>query len=203
MISDLKLKENGMDKEFGEQSGLSGNLESVIKRFRVDLQNAYNNVEDYTRLKASVIDLFAKYVREFEKQGCKNDADIQEEYNRRREYLEGSVDSLKSKIGKEIQSGHSDKLRLMRENSILTQEINELRREIRFMKQQEKTYLLEKNCHTQGGTVGQATLTEEEGQKECQIQDRMINELKKRITELGGTITDENELTPSRQSISQ
>lgn len=204
MITDLKLKENGMDQELDEQSGLSGNMISVIKRFRVDLQNAYNQIEDYKKLKELVIDLFAKYVREFEKQGCKNDADIQEEYNRRREYLEGSVDSLKNKIGKEIQSGHSDKLRLMRENSILTQEINELRREIRFMKQQEKTYMLEKNSKLQTTATTNAgqttTLTEDEGLKECQIQERMINELKKRIIELGGEITPDLEGLPNNNN---
>jgi hypothetical protein len=44
-----------------------------------------------------------------------------------------SLDSLRRKVTKEAQSSELDRARLMRENTALTQEINDLRRDLRFM----------------------------------------------------------------------
>lgn len=115
-----------------------GSVNSEILLIGGDLHDTYMNINVFKGLKKSVSHLFSKYVREYEKQGSQNDTQIQEEYNRRREYLEKNVNSIKQKISKEIQNGHLDKLRLMRENSMLTEEINNLRREIRYIKQSEK-----------------------------------------------------------------
>lgn len=47
-----------------------------------------------------------------------------------------SLESLRRKVTKEAQAGAVDHARLMRENTALTQEINDLRRDLRFMQQE-------------------------------------------------------------------
>lgn len=59
---------------------------------------------------------------------------IQREYNRQRDYLEKTVRSLKTKLEKDMQLHRTDNLRIMQENVALIKEINELRREIKTLK---------------------------------------------------------------------
>ena len=60
--------------------------------------------------------------------------DIQKEYNRQREYLEKSVESLKRKLQKDMELHRSDNMRIMQENVSLIKEINELRREVKVLR---------------------------------------------------------------------
>merc|ERR1719321_2200199 len=85
------------------------------------------------RLKESVVALYWKYVQT----GAKKldlDTDMQKEYNRQRDYLEKSVDSLKRKLEKDSQAHRIDNMRIMQENVSLIREINDLRREINTLK---------------------------------------------------------------------
>merc|ERR1712054_387290 len=66
------------------------------------------------------------------------EADIQKEYNRQRDYLEKSVESLKRKLNKNMELHRNDNSRMMQENVSLIKEINELRREIKNMKQAQR-----------------------------------------------------------------
>ena len=63
------------------------------------------------------------------------DPDIQQEYNRQRDHLERTVATLRSKLAKEDKSHKSDNVRIMQENVALIGEINQLRKELRGMKQ--------------------------------------------------------------------
>merc|ERR1712185_720719 len=85
------------------------------------------------QLKEAVALLYSKYVQS----GVKKldlDADTQKEYNRQRDYLEKSVDSLKRKLAKDSEVHRIDNMRIMQENVSLIREINDLRREINFLK---------------------------------------------------------------------
>jgi hypothetical protein len=62
------------------------------------------------------------------------DTDQQKEYNRQRDYLEKSVDSLKRKLEKDSHVHRIDNMRIMGENVSLIREINDLRREINALK---------------------------------------------------------------------
>merc|ERR1712185_721010 len=85
------------------------------------------------QLKESVTNLFKKYVPHgIKKQEL--DSDIQREYNRQREYLEKSVESLKRKLAKDSEVHRQDNMRIMQENVSLIREINDLRREINYLK---------------------------------------------------------------------
>merc|ERR1712232_275954 len=74
--------------------------QTMIKRFKTDLHESVQFIQDPKQLKDSVGALYKKYVPN----GVKKqelDPDIQREYGRQREYLEKSVDSLKKKLLKD------------------------------------------------------------------------------------------------------
>lgn len=131
MIGELRLKMNGMQQEINQQKGLLGEGDTLIKRFRTDLQETAQHMNNYKSLKNSVTNLYKKYVQNYQSSSePTGEADVQKEYNRQREYLEKSVESLKRKLAKDMEMHKNDNLRLMRENVSLTKEINELRREV-------------------------------------------------------------------------
>merc|ERR1719229_1947745 len=107
----------------------------MIKRFKTDLHESVQFIQDPKQLKDSVGALYKKYVPN----GVKKqelDPDIQREYGRQREYLEKSVDSLKKKLLKDSDVHRQDNTRILQENVSLIREINDLRREIDFLKRE-------------------------------------------------------------------
>lgn len=62
--------------------------------------------------------------------------DIQEEYQRQRDYLERTVDGLKRKLHKEMELHKRNSARLIQENVALVKEINELRKEAKVGSQE-------------------------------------------------------------------
>merc|ERR1712185_297232 len=77
------------------------------------------------QLKEAVALLYSKYVQTGVKK-LELDTDSQKEYNRQRDYLEKSVDSLKRKLQKDSEVHRIDNMRIMQENVSLIREINDL-----------------------------------------------------------------------------
>merc|ERR1719240_1735255 len=131
-ISQLQVKQKGLQDEIVSQRKKMTDCQTIIKRFKNDLHECVQFIQEPKQLKESVSNLFKKYVPHgIKKQEL--DSDVQREYNRQREYLEKSVESLKRKLAKDMSMHHTENARLMRENSALTCEINTLRRELKGM----------------------------------------------------------------------
>ena len=132
-ISDLKLKLEGLQQEVLIQRKRSADANAIIRCFNHDLYETGQHIQDPKALKESVKHLYQKHltenVRPFEME-----EDIQKEYNRQREYLEKSVESLKRKLQKDMELHRSDNMRIMQENVSLIKEINELRREVKVLR---------------------------------------------------------------------
>merc|ERR1712100_168797 len=81
-----------------------------IQQLRLDLHEAHALMlrpGSYKELKARITQLYKLYVRERRKlgkaEGGETTVDVQKEYNRQREYLEKSVESLKRKLTKDLE----------------------------------------------------------------------------------------------------
>ena len=106
--------------------------QTIIKRFKADLHESVQFIQEPRQLRDSVTLFFRKYVPHgVRKQG--RDTDIAREYNRQREYWEKSVESLKRKLMKDPEVHRQDNMRIMQENVPLIRENNDLRREISFL----------------------------------------------------------------------
>ena len=100
-ISDQTLRVEGQQKEILSQRQHQGELEAQMKRFRVDLHECVQFIQDPKNLKEAVKKIHAKYVGEMSRK-AEVDTDIQQEYNRQRDYLEKTVDGLKRKLSKDM-----------------------------------------------------------------------------------------------------
>ena len=75
-------------------------------RFRADLEETVQYIQDHKMLKASVKLLYQRHCGEFQNKASVND-DLHKEMSRQREYLEKSVDNLKKKLVKVSAKSHS------------------------------------------------------------------------------------------------
>merc|ERR1719399_453487 len=132
-ISQHQMKQQALVEEIKSQKKkLFGDL-MLIKRFKLDLDDCVQHAQEPKHLKEAVAALYRKYVQSTVRT-LDLDTDAQKEYNRQRNYLEKSVDSLKRKLAKDSEVHRIDNMRIMQENVSLIREINDLRREINFLK---------------------------------------------------------------------
>merc|ERR1711924_500799 len=98
-------------------------------------------------------------------------------YNRQRTYLEKSVDSLKRKLAKDSEVHRIDNMRIMQENVSLIRVINDLRREINFLKHEqvslqvsEKRAKAGSQLETQRGLLEKELAAQREELRQLQVQ---------------------------------
>ncbi|XRB08616.1 cilia- and flagella-associated protein 57 [Pycnococcus provasolii] len=132
-ISDLRLKLDGLQRELLKQRRVNADSEAVVRRFRHDLHEVAQTIQEPKALKEGIKRLYQKHMVE-NLQLSAVDEDIQREYNRQREYLEKSVESLKRKLNKDQELHRTEGMRIMSENVSLIGEINLLRRDVRTLK---------------------------------------------------------------------
>lgn len=134
MIGELRDKLDGMQQEIMRQRQRLSDQHSTIRRFRSELHDCVQNIQDPRALRESVSRLYKCHVQE-QIQTEELDSDIQREYHRQREYLEKSVEALKKRLARDMALHKQDNMRIMQENMSLIKEINELRSEMRLLKQ--------------------------------------------------------------------
>ena len=93
-------------------------------------------------LKSRVVNLYRVYVQEHVTSHASGgeggeEAGPQKQYNRDREQMERSIDALRKSLRTDAQMHKRDLSKMMRENVMLTKEMNDLRKESKTMKLQE------------------------------------------------------------------
>merc|ERR1711971_260205 len=183
-IKELQTTQSSLQEEIVSQKKKKIDCQTMIKRFKTDLHESVQFIQDPKQLKDSVGALYKKYVPN----GVKKqelDPDIQREYGRQREYLEKSVDSLKKKLLKDSDVHRSDNMRILQENVGLIREINDLRREIEYLKRERQQQRLNVKADTAGGSPEQQKKAtgppSEELTREIETNKETIADLQRRI----------------------
>lgn len=133
MIEELKLKFEGMKLEIKRQDERCLFNERLIERFKRDLQELWALKDDEALLKARLIKIYRVYVQEeltpSTMSSSSNDSngtkkidmeDPQKVYNRDREQMERSLDSLRRSLKTEALAHKRDLGKMMRESVLLT-----------------------------------------------------------------------------------
>ncbi|CAE8610875.1 unnamed protein product [Polarella glacialis] len=186
-IVQLQNRQRSLQEDIVSQRKKMTDCQTVIKRFKTDLHECVQFIQEPKLLKDSVTALYKKYVPN----GVKKqelDSDIQREYNRQRDYLEKSVESLKKKLLKDSDVHRQDNTRILQENVSLIREINDLRREIDYLKrerQQQRLHVSKlKGASQKGSTTSVSqTLPDPATTREAEGNKNRIDELRKRIEE--------------------
>lgn len=180
-IQQLQSKQRSLQDEIVTQRKKMLESQTIIKRFKNDLHECVQFIQEPKQLKDSVAGLYKKYVPNgIKKQEL--DADIQREYNRQRDYLEKSVESLKRKLLKDSDVHRQDNTRILQENVQLIREINDLRREIDYLKRERQQQRLNVSKLKGGKTATASTPSVDPNvAREVESNRGQIDELRKRI----------------------
>jgi cilia- and flagella-associated protein 57 len=148
MIGELKLKLEGLRKELLSQTSRVEINSKLLERFMRDLQEVWSVRQDYSAMKAKVVQLYRIYVQEDVLQleeggggglGHGNDVEgPQRQYNRDREQMERSLDALRKSLHTDSKLHKRDLSKMMRENVLLTKEMNDLRKEAHTLQLQKQ-----------------------------------------------------------------
>jgi cilia- and flagella-associated protein 57 len=199
-ISQLQMKQRALQEEIKSQKRRLKDDLSLIKRFKLDLSDCMETVAEPKSLKESITKLYQKYITTGSKK-LDLDTDMQKEYNRQRDYLEKSVDSLKRKLEKDSQAHRIDNMRIMQENVSLIREINDLRREINALKHDRVAQELQSMSQA-GGTNAASQQLEKEvlmQKEEIEALTRHLNELEANAPRPHSRSAKSTMLPPSQQ----
>merc|ERR1712096_576266 len=139
IVDDLRMKQEEMQNKITGQRTRLREQEIYIRRFKDDVYESVQHIQDFRRLKEAMLKLFRKYVHE-ESRAVELDASIQKEYKNQKKYLEKSVDALNRKLKTDNELHKQENRRIMNENILLIEEINQLRsekNEIKITKRQQ------------------------------------------------------------------
>lgn len=151
MIEELKLKLEGIKKDIERQQERCSLNSRLLERFKRDLQEVWAlRAEDPAAFKARLIKMYRVYVQEdlspaslsgTAGPGAGKNIDLddpQQMYNRDREQMERSLDSLRRALKADALAHKRDVGKMMRESVMLTKELNNLRKQSRLMQLQRK-----------------------------------------------------------------
>lgn len=151
MINELKIKLNGIKNEILKQNSRYNLNLKFFNKFKKDLSDLWLLNKDPHAFKNYIIKMYRLYVQDdgfsskFYKtndnenaEGNANMDDPQVSYNRDREQMERSLDSLRRAIKTEGHAHKRDVNKMMRESVLLTKELNSLRKISRSLLLQKK-----------------------------------------------------------------
>jgi WD40 repeat protein len=101
-------------------------------RIRSEIHDVVQNIQEPKKLKEDMKLLYQKHVNKtIEKQGLH--FDILSEYERQKNYLDKTVESLKNKLVKATETSKTETNRVIQENMELIKEINMLRKDVKML----------------------------------------------------------------------
>eukprot|EP00747_Dinoflagellata_sp_TGD_P106608 gnl/TRDRNA2_/TRDRNA2_169896_c2_seq1.p1 gnl/TRDRNA2_/TRDRNA2_169896_c2~~gnl/TRDRNA2_/TRDRNA2_169896_c2_seq1.p1 ORF type:complete len:1270 (+),score=343.39 gnl/TRDRNA2_/TRDRNA2_169896_c2_seq1:135-3944(+) len=190
-IEQLQISQKTMQDEVLTQRKKVADCKTITKMFKNDLHECIQYIQEVKPFRESVLSFYKKYCPN----GVKKQElhpDIQREYNRQRDYLEKSVESLKKKLDKDSEVHRQDNMRVLEENVSLIREIGELRREMNHLKherQQQKVNLAKmkknnlKGSRSTPNLAAPPTKDDKELAREIEANNQQIEELKRRIAD--------------------
>lgn len=129
-LSELKDKYFGAEKELKIERSRAKTARSHLMRVCADIYEVSYHIQSPDKLKEEVMRLHHRYSNNAElKKTLTLDGDVQNEFNRHRDYFEKIITDSKSKQVKKKESG--DTVKMLKENVELITELNRLRKEYR------------------------------------------------------------------------
>lgn len=186
-IKELHLKMDGMNKEIDGIVGKRQSVEKLTSVMKAELHQVMQSLNDAPSLKEGIKKLYQKFVtaapNQSSVQSNNSVEDMHRDHQRQRHYLEKSVDSLNYKLTKDMQIQKKDHQRIMQENIILITEINNLRREIRHIKDAQKARetLMMSRKKKKDGENSEDAQKRQLMEREMEMQQEQIRALKNQL----------------------
>lgn len=185
------MRQEGLTNEVTHLREQLDDQEGFKKKFKDDVFECLHHIADFKKLKKGVIRLHKKYVKE-EVKNEQGDTDLHREYANKRKYLENNVNYLRQMLQKDQDVHKQENSRIMKENVMLLQEINVLRKDVHELRQKLRLIGIigggenstQRSQHMDMSMRSAEKEHMNDIQRELKLQDIQISELQKQIQEL-------------------
>ena len=147
-------------------------------------------INNYKDLKSAIVGLHKTYVLE-ETRKDKGEKDLQKEYAENRRHLEKSVNYLRIMITKDSTYHRQQYTNYMRNNVVLLQEVNDLRKQVKTLQKEARYYQSRQDSmikselsHRTDSKQGSRKGMQVQSEKELKLQDLKIQELTDELSKL-------------------
>ena len=180
IVDDLRMRQEGLTNEVKNLRQHLDEQESYKKKFKDDVFECLHHITDFKKLKAGVIRLHKKYVKEEVKNEA-GDTDLHREYANKRKYLENNVNYLRLMLQKDQDVHKKENSKIMSENVYLLQEINDQRKECHALTQKIKQNQMKIDELQMGGRLD--GMYGSEAERELKELDMEIDDITRQYNE--------------------
>ena len=130
LVEDLRLKQENMQAAIRAANSQIRKNESYIRSFKNAVYWVAQNIDDYEKLKVSVIEELKYFVEDHNQKIVVEDSDIQQEQKVQMTFLKKSVEALNNKLQREMAEHERNRISVMETNQGLISYIEKLKTEI-------------------------------------------------------------------------
>ncbi len=128
IVNDLRMRHQGLERE-NLSCGVKLDLQELKKkRFKDDVFEVVQHIQDYKKLKKGVIRLYKAWVKE-ETNGKKANVDADDANTGERGRHETDIQHYRVQLSRSLQQHRENNARLMKDNVYLIKRINEMKKE--------------------------------------------------------------------------
>ena len=124
LVEDLRQKQENMQAAIRAANSQIRKNDSYIRSFKNAVYWVAQNIDDYEKLKMSVLHELKRYVEDHNQKVVVEDSDIQNENKVQMSFLKKSVDALHNKLTREQAEHARNRLQVMEVNQKLIDDIN-------------------------------------------------------------------------------
>ena len=187
-MDELCQRQEKMQKEIGDQRTHIRETTNRIKAMKNGIYDCAQSIQDYRNLKELILKLFKKFVKT---DGKAQEPDTEKEFARQCEYLQNSINVLRTQL-KDVQETHNkEKMKRMKVNQELIEEIYKLRKERTAVSGDKKKYeMLTKKSKERKNP------RDEENERILEMQREEIKMLRNKIMEIENARPGSHEKLP-------
>lgn len=175
-VDELRKRQQATQADINDMRNKIRDSSNKIKAIKDGIYDCVQHIQDFRKLKESILKLFNQYVKT---EGKAQEPDTEKEFARQCKYLENSIGTLRTKLKVVSEAHQQENMRIMQENMELIEEIYKLRSErknLSYIKRQYELATLK--------TQPKKTSKHEDMLKQMERNKDVIRELRKRIAEL-------------------
>lgn len=190
LVEDLRFKQETMQSAITKARQVIRYNDGYIRNFKNSVYWVAQTIDDYEKLKMSVLAELKTFVEDHNQKVVEEDSDILQENKVQMQFLKKSVDALHNKLTRESAEHAKNRISVMKINQDLITDISEdggLKDKIEHLKQE---------FNNLGGSKRLNEIM-----KKNQERDRMLDQIEQ--SEKGGVIASSHSMAPDSQNMQQ
>jgi WD40 repeat protein len=174
LVDDLRMRQYGMKNEIKKQRTKLKDNYNRLTVFKEGIYDCVQFIQEEKKLKDAILKLYNRFVRS---EGQVREPNANKEFERQADLMESNISGLRKKLKRKNEVHQQDLRRIMNQNNELIEEINGLRKELKYL------HFLKRQMELLNKQPKRSAI-EDQTKKEIEIQVEEIQVLRRKLAEL-------------------